>query len=308
MSKRFEPDPRFVDRLEWQLASELRRGEHLQPARGRVAVPRSVAVIGLAAGVLLLGVAATKAADLIKDSWRKKIEVARLETEVKIKTAFLEFKKEWSVQTENKFAVGVISEGDLLTARSATEEAAAELERAVLDLEEARKSGEAPRDELYAPLVGGRDFVSERLEIEKRAYQAAMKLRRDRILPALRQRVELGLAPKSDLDQVHSWLAGDEAGIDDIETRLALRRRFIAGEISAAELEIQARSSAAEKELLEARAEIDVVQPGLENLRVQVAAGVVPAGALKAAELALGKAQARADLALKEIEILKQLK
>ena len=76
MSKRFEPDSQFVDRLEWQLASEFRRREHLRPAPGRVAVPRSVAVIGLAAGVLLLGVAATKAADLIKDSWRKRIEAA----------------------------------------------------------------------------------------------------------------------------------------------------------------------------------------------------------------------------------------
>lgn len=308
MSKRFEPDSQFVDRLEWQLASEFRRREHLRPAPGRVAVPRSVAVIGLAAGVLLLGVAATKAADLIKDSWRKKIEVARLETEVKIKTAFLEFKKEWSVQTENKYAVGVVSEGELLTARSATEEAAAELERAVLDLEEARMSGEAPRDELYAPLVGGRDFVSERLEIEKRAYETAVKLRRDRILPALRQRVELGLEPQSDLDQVQGWLAGDEAGVGDIETRLALRKRFIGGEISAAELEIQARLSTAEKELREARAEIDVVKPGVEDLRIKEAAGVVRAGVLKAAQLALDKAQARADLALKEIEILKQLK
>lgn len=308
MPDRFEPDSRFVDRLEWQLASEFRRRERLRPARGRIAVPRSAVVLGLAAGALLLGVAAIKAADLIKDSWRKRIEVARLETEVKIKTAFLEFKKDWSAQAEKRFAAGVIGEGELLTARSATEEAAAELERAVLDLTEARVSGEAPRDELYAPLVGGRDFVSARLEIEKRSYQIAVKTRRDRIEPALRHRVELGLEPKSALDQVQGWLAGDDAAIKDIETRLALRKRFVAGEISAAELEIQARLSAAEKELSEARSELDVVKPGLEDLRAQEAVGVVPTGVLKAAQLALDKAQARADLALQEIEILKRLK
>ena len=98
MSKRFEPDTQFVDRLEWQLATEFRRREHLKPAPGRIAVPRSLAVISLVAGVLLLGVAATKAADLIKDSWRKKIEVARLETEVKIKTALLDLKKTGSAR------------------------------------------------------------------------------------------------------------------------------------------------------------------------------------------------------------------
>lgn len=308
MPDRSEPDPRFVDRLEWQLASEFRRRERSRPARGRIAVPRTAVVLGLAAGALLLGVAAIKAADLIKDSWRKRIEVARLETEVKIKTAFLEFKKDWSAQTEKRYAVGVIGEGELLTARSATEEAAAELERAVLDLTEARASGEAPRDELYAPLVGGRDFVSERLEIEKRSYQIAVKTRRDRIEPALRHRVELGLEPQSALDQVQGWLAGDEAAIKDIETRLALRKRFVAGEISAAGLEIQARLSAAEKELREARSEIDVVKPGLADLRAREAVGVVPTSVLKAAQLALDKAQARADLALQEIEILKRLK
>ena len=93
MPKNFEPDSRFVDRLEWQLASEFRRKDRLKPAAGKVAVPRYVVALSLAAGVLLMGVAATKAADLIKDSWRKKIEVARLETEVKIKSGLLDLQE-----------------------------------------------------------------------------------------------------------------------------------------------------------------------------------------------------------------------
>jgi len=308
MSSRFEPEAKFVDRLEWQLASEFRRRDQLKPARGRIAVPRSVAALSLAAGVLLMGVAATKAADLIRDSWRKRIEIARLETEVKIKTAFLEFKKEWSAQMENKRALGIISNEETLTSKSASQEAAAELDRAILDLEEAKASGETPRNELYAPLIEGRDFVSERLEIEKKSYQFEMELRRERVEPALRHRVELGLIPKSDLDDVLAWLSVDEAGIKDIENRLALRRRFLAGEISAGELEIQTRMSAAEKDLREAQSEIDTVGKGLEDLRAQEAVGLVPNGVVKAAQLELNAAQAKADLALQEIEILKRLK
>ena len=308
MSSRFEPEAKFVDRLEWQLASEFRRRDQLKPARGRIAVPRSFAALSLAAGVLLMGVAATKAADLIRDSWRKRIEIARLETEVKIKTAFLEFKKEWSAQMENKRALGIISNEETLTSKSASQEAAAELDRAILDLEEAKASGETPRNELYAPLIEGRDFVSERLEIEKKSYQFEMELRRERVEPALRHRVELGLIPKSDLDDVLAWLSVDEAGIKDIENRLALRRRFLAGEISAGELEIQTRMSAAEKDLREAQSEIDTVGKGLEDLRAQEAVGLVPNGVVKAAQLELNAAQAKADLALQEIEILKRLK
>jgi len=308
MSSRFEPDAKFVDRLEWQLASEFRRRDRLKPARGRIAVPRSVVALSLAAGVLLLGVAATKAAEIIKDSWRKKIEVARLETEVRIKSAFWESWKEWSAQMENKRALGLISHEETLTSKSASQEAAAELDRAILDLGEAKASGEAPRNELYAPLVEGRDFVSERLEIEKRSHQFEMELRRERIEPALRHRVELGLIPKSDLDEVLGWLSVDEAGIKDIENRLALRRRYLAGEISAMELEIQIRLSAAEKDLREARSEIDTVGKGMEDLRAKEAVGLVPSSVVKAAQLALDAAEAKADLALREIEILKTIR
>ena len=256
MSKRFEPDTQFVDRLEWQLASEFRRREHLKPAPGRIAVPRSVAVLSLVAGVLLLGVAATKAADLIKDSWRKKIEVARLETEVKIKTALLDLKKDMAAQAETRFSLGLISEEEALDSKRTVARAASELEKARLDLEEVRGSGDAPRDELYAPLVGGRDFVSERLEIRKKALEADLDLRK-------------GSASNGNSRSGSAWASFRRArwiefkmsmrvrageGIEDIENGPgAARRKYASGEISAEELEIQARMAEAEKELREAR-------------------------------------------------------
>jgi len=134
MPSRFEPDDRFVDRLEWQLASEFRRKDRLKPAAGKVVLPKSVVALGLAAVVLLMGVAATKAADLIKDSWRKRIEVARLETEVKIKTAFLGLKKGAAEEVEKKFSLGLISEDAVLTVKQGVERSASDLERAILDL------------------------------------------------------------------------------------------------------------------------------------------------------------------------------
>jgi hypothetical protein len=297
-----------VDRLEWQLASEFRRREHLKPAPGRIAVPRSVVALSLAAGVLLMGVAATKAADLIKDSWRKRIEVARLETEVKIKTAFLGLKKDRAAQAESRFSLGLVGEDEALVAKLGADRAAADLEKSALDLAEAEASGEAPRNELYAPLVGGRDFVGERLGIEKKVLQADLDLRRARTEPTLRHRVELGLVPKSALDDFAAALAGQEAGLRDIENRLALRQRFLAGELSAGEMEIQTRMSAAQKELSEARSSIDAIRPRLEDLRAKAAAGLVTIDEVKGWELGLSASQAKADLALQEIEILKTIR
>lgn len=308
MPDRNEPDPQFVDRLEWQLASEFRRRDRLKPAPGRIAVPRSVFALSLAVGVLLMAVAATKAADLIKDSWRKKIEVARLETEVKIKTAFLELKKERADEAEKKSTLGLISEDETLTAKLGADRAAADLEKSVLDLEEVNASGETPRDELYAPLAGGRDFVSERLQVEKKVLQLDLDLRRARTERTLRQRIAVGVVPQSALDDFLASLAGQEAAIADIENRLGLRRRFLAGEISAGELEIQARMSAAEKDLKEARSSIERMQARLADLRAKEAAGLVTSDEVRGAQLGLDFAQAKADLALQEIEILKAIK
>ena len=308
MPDRNEPSTQFVDRLEWQLASEFRRRDRLKPARGRIAVPRGVVALSLAAGVLLLGVAATKAADLIKDSWRKKIEVARLETEVKIKTAFLELKKERADEANKRFSLGLVAEDEALTAKLGVERSASDLERSVLDLEEVNVSGETPNDELYAPLIGGRDFVSERLEIEKEVLKLDLDLRRARTERALRQRIAVGVLPKSALDEFLASLAGQEAAIEEIESRLTLRRRFLAGEISAGELEIQARMSAAEKDLKEARSSIDMLQTRLEDLRAKEAAGLITSDEVKGAQLGLDFAQSKADLALEQIEILKTIK
>ncbi len=308
MSSRFEPDDRFVDRLEWQLASEFRRRERLRPAPGRVAVPKSVVALGLAAIVLLMGVAATKAADLIKDSWRKRIEVARLETEVKIKTAFLELKREMANDAEKQFSLGLLSEDAVLTTKLGAERSAAELEKSVLELEEVKASGEKPRDELYAPLVGGRDFVSERLDVERKVLKLDLDLRRARLERTLQQRVHAGVLPQSAMDAFQASLAVQEAAIPDIEKRLDLRRRLLASEISAGELEIEARMSAAEKDLKEAQSTIDMFRTRLEDLQAKEAAGLVTSDEVKVAQINLDLVQAKVDLALREIEILKGIK
>jgi hypothetical protein len=308
MSERFEPDPQFVDKLEWQLASEFRRRDRMKPAPGRIAIPRSVAALGLAAGVLLLGVAATKAADLIKDSWRKKIEVARLETEVKIKRAFLEFKQLRAAQAEERFTTGLIDEEAATGSRLAAQRAGFDLERSLLDLEEAQASGVAPRDELYAPLVNGRDFVGERLELERKAAALELDHHRGRVERSVRPRVELGLIPKSDLDGHLGLIAAREARIGELETRSSLRRRFLAGEISAEGLEIQTRLTEAKRKLQEARSSVAAMTAHADSLEPKVAAGLISEEELRGTRTALEAAQAQESLALQEIEILRAIK
>ncbi len=108
MTKTYEPDSRFVERLEWQLASEYRRTNRLKPSSGKVVVPRRMVAVALLVGVLTTGVAVIKAAEYIKDSWRKGIEIARVGTEVQLKKAHLESTREMAARAETRASIGAI--------------------------------------------------------------------------------------------------------------------------------------------------------------------------------------------------------
>lgn len=307
MPKSFEPDSQFVDKLEWQLSSEFRRMSRLKPAVGKVAVPRWVVAFSLAAGVLLMGVAAIKAADSIKGAWRKKIEIARLETDVKLKRAFLEFKRESASKAETQASVGLIRDDEYSAMKLATERSALDLERSLLDLDEVKASGETPRNELYAPAVDGHDFVSERLVIERKVLDLDLGLRRARD-ERLKQRVDLGLAPHDWLDESLASTAVQEAGIGDIEKRLDLRKQFIAGAMTAEEVEIQDRMTAAERDLRQAQSTVDSLKKRLESLQAKEAVGMISDTEVQQVQFGLDAAQAQLSLALLEKDVLSKLK
>lgn len=307
MLKSFEPDSQFVDKLEWQLSSEFHRMSRLRPSAGKVAVPRWVVAFSLAAGVLLMGVAAIKAADSIKGAWRKKIEIARLETDVKLKRAFLEFKRESASKAETQASLGLIREDEYSAMKLATERSALDLERSLLDLDEVKASGETPRNELYAPAVDGRDFVSERLVIERKVVELDLGLRRARD-ERLKHRVDLGLAPHDWLDGSLASTAVQEAGIGDIEKRLDLRKQFIAGAMTAEEVEIQDRMTAAERDLRQAQSTVDSLKKRLESLQAKEAVGMISDTEVQQVQFGLDAAQAQLRLALLEKDVLSKIK
>ena len=307
MPKNFEPDSQFVDKLEWQLASEFRRMSRLKPAAAKVAVPRWAVAFSLAAGVLLMGVAAIKAADSIKGAWRKRIEVARLETDVKLKGAFLEFKKELTAKAETQASVGLIREDEYLWMKTGAERAALDLERTRRDLEEVKDSGLTPRNELYAPAVDGRDFVGERLVIDRKVLELDLELRRAQ-LERLKHRVDLGLVPRDGLDETLASTGLQEAGIGDIEKRLALRKRFLAGIITAEGVEIEDRMIAVKRDLRQAQSTVDSQKKRLESLQAKEAVGMISNAEVEQVQFGLSYAQAQLSLALLEKDILSKIK
>lgn len=307
MSKNVEPDRQFVDRLEWQLASEFRRAGRLRPAAGKVAVPRGVVAASLVAGVLLTGVAVSKAADSIRDAWRKKIEMARVETEFKLKGLQLASLQKLAEQAAARVAIGLVHEEEYLALKLAADCAALDLKRSELNRQEVEASGEIARDELYAPIVDGRDFVSERLKLESEIH--ALNLGSlERRLARVDDLVAKGLVQDEELDQVRTDLAFRKTLIDKVLERLDLRKRFVAGELNAQEVEINGRISAADEHLRQVRAKVGSIQEQLDRLRGLEARGLVSKTEVEQTRFALEAAKAELSLAALEKDVLEKVK
>lgn len=307
MNKIHEPDSQFLERLEWQLSSEYRRTNRLKSPPGKIAVPRGMVAITLVVGILMTGVAVTKAADYIKDSWRKKIEMARVEIEVELKKVHLESIREMASDIKMRVSNGLVREDEYLAMKLAVQNAELDFKRSMLNLEEVRMSGEIPRNELYAPMVGGRDFVSERLIIEKREVELNLEqlgIQQERF----KQLVEQNMVRGDEIEHIQAEMANLKMMIDKVQERLDLRTRFLAGEITAQEVEIEDRMNAAERNLRLAESRVDSLKTQLERLQDLETQGKISHRETIQLQYALDASQAELKLATLEMDVLKKIK
>jgi hypothetical protein len=303
MNEHTGPDSRFVERLEWQLSSEFRRADRLKSSQKRIAVPRRIAILSLMAGVLMTGVAAMKAADYIKDSRQKKVEMARVEAEVRIKQAHLESAKELESQAKTRFSNGLIGEEEYMVVKHAAARAELDIKRSRLNEAEVKISGETPRNELSAPLVGGRDFVSERLRIEQKGVELDIEhlgQRQERF----QELVGKGLVQGVELEQIQAEMDARKATIEKTQERLALRKRFLAREITAREVEIQDRKAAVATNLKLARSKVDALKEQMKRLRMLESEGLISSAEGRELQFALTEAESELQLAALEMEVL----
>jgi hypothetical protein len=307
MNKNFEPHAQFVENLEWQLSSEFRRASRLKPSPGNIAIPRRMVAIAVTIGVLLTGVAVTKAADYIRDSWKKKIEMARAETEVELEKVHLQSIREMASGVKARVSDGLIREDEYQAIKLAVQNAELDFKRSQLNLEEVKMSGDIPRNELYAPLVGGHDFVSERLTIEMK--KVALNLEQLQISQErISLLIEQNLAREDEVENLLAEMTHRKIEIDKIQERLDLRKRFLGKEITAQEVEIRGRLTAAENNFHAVQAKVDSLNKQLDRLQVLEAQGAISHTEIRQIELALDAAQAELKLATLEMDVLKKFR
>ena len=164
------PTPEFRERLEWEVTRTLRRERRLADhrrlrGRGRF---RTAAVV-LAA--IVLGSTAGLASAQIRDAARRDSLLEAAQAELGLARVRLELAQAQLDDARRRTQLGVPGAPSIAAAEAEQRAMQARALRVQLNIEEIRAAAQSPRDDLNAPLVAGRDFVTERLRLDLLAAQ-----------------------------------------------------------------------------------------------------------------------------------------
>lgn len=298
------PRDGFVDRLEWQISSELRRRHRSGTATWLPSSPlKAAAVIAfLVIASMGLGGAAVAAAVQAQGKERRHAVLLAYEqrlqlAQLRLTTARLELST-----LERQIAVG-LERSDSTQAqdvRMKVVEAEGSLQMSDLELQEARMTGEEPLDQIAAPLVSGRDFVTERLQSSLSAPERALATAKERVR-AVRTRMEVGLAPAIDVEEAEVRVLELEAAIASIRRKLDIRRQFVAGQLTAQQADLRLLESDAEQRLKALGPRISLARQHVAAVQRRFEVGVATQVDLAEAKLRLTALEA--DLAKAQLDL-----
>ena len=300
------PDPDYVARLEGQLTTEYRRLERLGDSyRWRPTFGRWLRAAVYVLSGLLLGAASVTMAQRAGEADR--IELLQRQAGLKVSLAERELElnqQVFDVVTAH-VAAGTMTPSAMLSAQAALVESETRLTLASLDVEEIDASGGPVRNEISAPRVGGRDFFSERLQIELDMI-AARGPALGEMINLTQARVRAGVTTSESIRSLttESLLLAAEGEL--IRETLALRQSFLDGDMDAAEAEIRhrlllatSRRQIAEAELADLRAESARVREAFE-------VGTVAEDVFVATQRDLLQAEADVQMAEVEVQLIEQ--
>ncbi len=222
-----DPDPDYIEKLEWQLQTSLRRKERFgRPTAGRgIRMARTAALMivclaGGACGVL--------AAEHIQQSRETELWLMKNSVQLETATQLVDLEQKRLKIAEARWEEGIASSGSLEEARLAS--SAAEFELSTLELAETeiKATGRAPDRSLTAALAGSRDFVVEGLRLELEAARTRHEIHKLALKRAEALHAD-GRQTYLDVLKVRQVSLGYEQDIKLIEERLELRAGFLDG-------------------------------------------------------------------------------
>ncbi len=245
------PRAEFVQYLEWQTLSELRRAARFESGPPAMESPRRLErtrrwtrAAALVIVSTLAGASAVTAADYVQASREQEVRIEQNKLELNLASRRVSDVEEACRRMELRVEEGAApsSAADALRGRLD----ASKFARDILQLtgEELKSSGRAVNERLTAPLAAGRDFVAERLALGGLHAKSQLK-RLESAANAANASFKMGAIPAAELAEAKLAVALSRSELEHIDHRAGLRVRFLAGEVEEVECERQDRIASA---------------------------------------------------------------
>jgi len=233
-NERHTPTPEFRASLENEIVRTLRSETQFAPSIQSRRNGRFKQVAILAIG-LVLGAGTQIATAQVQDARsRSQLESAQMLGRT-IAGMRLTVARENHERTRAGYEAGTLSQESLHAAASDLRAAELVVARTDIDLEEIRASSSAPRNELWAPVVGGRDFVRDRLRLDAALAQERLK-KAEGAAAESERKARAGLVTPAALDEARLEVAKALREFKVIATKLTLREEFLKDRLEPAEV------------------------------------------------------------------------
>ena len=302
---RQEMRPEFRAHLEWQVESALRRETRFaEPAARQVS--RLGGALALLAAIAV-GAGGVAAADGMQEAKQRNALIDAVRTDEALARLRLQLAESNFQEARRKFEVGTATPEALQAAEAELQANRGALKRLALDAEEIQATAQAVRNDLQAPLVGQRDFVSERLHVDLQTAQAAL-VAAERQMANTKRRFDVGVATRVALMQAETDLVQTRMRLVELQETLELRRRAISGDVKKDDLAPALRRLELSSQQQSLERQLALAQARVEEVRRQSAVGQASELDLKRAEIELLERQVELQRVRQEIEKLGPVK
>ena len=308
MSGAHEPREEFVNQLELQLRMDLRRraiaaprGSWMPQSRlAAAAALAAVAIVSLAVGGGVVAAAYETRLNSQRDVLLENFEQRALIAKQRLALATQQLR-----DAQQRVSIGIEPRESVLDAQSKVSEAEAASKSIELDIAEIRATGREPMHAVSAPLISGRDFVTERWRIEMSVPANALALEKARET-MVRSRVEIGVANPMEVEAVGTRVVELESALEVFRRKIDIRQTFLKGGVSAAFADLRGLEAETDLRRTALARRSDFARRQVQELKSRTEVGTANPLALAEAELRVQELQLEMSKADYELLLIRQ--
>lgn len=309
MDTNHEPRAEFVDRLEGRIRTEARRRQRVEPSWTRWMpqrpLPAAIAVLALVLVSMVIGGAVVAAAYQAQTNERRDVLLSAYQGRVRLAADRLNLAKTELQTAQQRFSVGTGDQNALLEAEFKVKEAQAQLVSMQLQLREVQLTGLEPLNQISAPLVSGRDFVSERLHIEMSVPVAALDWEKTR-LADVQRRVAVGAASTSEMDVARSRITEIQAAVEALQRKIEIRQQFLSKQLDATLADLRVLEAEAQQRREALMPKIDLARKQAKDIAAKVEIGVASSVELAEAQIRVRELELDLMKATMDLTVIRQ--